>query len=33
MLRLGLSREASRDFVYEVDGVTFANVVFVAYAP
>ncbi len=33
MLRLGLSREPSRDFVYDVDGVTYPNVVFVAYAP
>lgn len=33
MLRLGLSREASRDFIYEVDGVSYPNVVFVAYPP
>jgi RimJ/RimL family protein N-acetyltransferase len=33
MLRVGLSRDASRDFAYEVDGVTYPNVVFVAYPP
>lgn len=33
MLRLGLSREASRDFTYQVGGETYSNVVFVAYPP
>lgn len=31
MLRLGLTREVTRDFAYEVDGVTYLTVVFVAY--
>lgn len=31
MRRLGLSREAARDFSYELDGVTYPYVVFVAY--
>jgi RimJ/RimL family protein N-acetyltransferase len=33
MERLGLQREPARDYSYEVDGIAYTNVVFVAYPP
>jgi RimJ/RimL family protein N-acetyltransferase len=33
MTRLGLDRQSGRDFIYEIGGVRYANIVFVALPP